>query len=427
MPRDDRRHDDKPEGGRSPAQRDYDRLLYSSAFRRLNGVTQVVLPRGEPHLFHNRLVHSLKVAQIGRRMAEGLVDAYPAEELAGLRGGGIDPDVVEAACLAHDLGHPPFGHVAEKELHGCVVDAGDHDGFEGNAQTLRIVTGLSAVTEAFPGLNLTRATLAATAKYPWFRDDAPIAEKWGAYRVDQAEFDFAHEGLGHWERPIEADIMDRSDDIAYAVHDLEDFYRAGLIPLDRIVTGVEDLSPVFARVQDKWPSHIDPVVPDDAELQGVADTLASFPLDVPFRGTKSQRAQLRSFTSSLVNELAEGTSLVGGDLVTERGPLVLTELAKKLTWHYVIASSPLGTQQVGHRAIIRQLFGIYTEALEKREVHWLPTRWEEEAAAACDADPEGRPRFVADVIAGLTEEEAVRHCHRLTGVAPAAFLDPVVV
>jgi dGTPase len=156
---------------RSPAQIDRDRILYSTAFARLAEVTQVVAAeRG--HVFHNRLTHSIKVGQLARRMAEKLLREQP-DEVAAL--GGLDPDVAEAAGLAHDLGHPPFGHIAEETLHHLVQTKGRlKDGFEGNAQSFRIVAKL-AVSDALPttgtktidGLNLTRATLNGILKYPW--------------------------------------------------------------------------------------------------------------------------------------------------------------------------------------------------------------------------------------------------------------------
>lgn len=137
----DRRHNDRKKGDqRAAAQRDRDRILYTAAFQRLAGVTQVVGPL-EGHVFHNRLTHTLEVAQIARRLAEKLAkeNRALAEEL-----GGLDPDVVEAAALAHDLGHPPFGHVAEKELDALARSHGAAEGFEGNAQSFRIVTRLAA-------------------------------------------------------------------------------------------------------------------------------------------------------------------------------------------------------------------------------------------------------------------------------------------
>ena len=153
----------KPGDRRKSFQIDRDRILYSSAFRRLAQVTQVVTAQ-EGHVFHNRLTHSLKVAQVARRLTESLVTQQPeiAEKL-----GGIEPDVVEAAALAHDLGHPPFGHIAEEELDECAVRHDLKDGFEGNAQSFRILTKLAIHRIDYCGLNLTRATLNGVLKYPW--------------------------------------------------------------------------------------------------------------------------------------------------------------------------------------------------------------------------------------------------------------------
>jgi dGTPase len=272
--RDKREHDlDKPPDTRSEAQRDRDRILYAAAFRRLADVTQVVSASEGP-VFHNRLTHSLEVAQFGRRLAEKLVkDNYLAAEAVG----GIDPDVVEAACLAHDIGHPPFGHVAEQELEELVTKAGVRSGFEGNAQSFRIVTKLAPHPPSPAGLNLTRATLNALLKYPWLRStpgSAPL--KWGAYDNEFQQIRFAREGsiptdalAKEWEQAKkitgerdlvhaelewaknnsflqnqlkcpEAKLMDWADDVTYAVHDAVDFYCAGLIPLDRLTSKKDD-------------------------------------------------------------------------------------------------------------------------------------------------------------------------------------------
>jgi dGTPase len=171
-------HPEKRSDYRSPAQTDRDRVQYSSAFARLAEVTQVVsADRG--YVFHNRLTHSLKVAQLARRISEKLRSTQKdeAEELQA-----PDPDVAEAAALAHDLGHPPFGHIAEKELDKLAKSHGLKDGFEGNAQSFRIVSKLavsdavtvdSDKTPVIRGLNLTRATLNAILKYPWGQGDHP--------------------------------------------------------------------------------------------------------------------------------------------------------------------------------------------------------------------------------------------------------------
>ena len=191
----------KPRDWREQAERDCDRILYSSAFRRLEGVTQVVGAH-EGSIFHNRLTHSHRVSQVARRLAQKIVRQYSADVLTAV--GGVDPDVAEAAGLAHDLGHPPFGHIAEQVLNKLLSDTyDDEEGFEGNAQSFRIVTKLArrAPPPNGPGLNLTPATLNAILKYPWPRErrdpgtrkfpDTKKARKWGFYRSEQNEFDEA--------------------------------------------------------------------------------------------------------------------------------------------------------------------------------------------------------------------------------------------
>jgi dGTPase len=226
----------------------------------LDGVTQIVRA-GEADVFHNRLTHSIKVAQVGRRLAEHCIRRQPqATEFHGL-----DNEVVEAACLAHDLGHPPFGHIGEATLdeiltcedaHGRCLDP---EGYEGNAQSFRIVTKLALRFPQCEGLDLTRATLCALLKYPWARDTSSEGEKagkskkWGYYKSEQADFDFCREGVELDMRSLEAELMDWADDIAYSVHDLEDFHRCNFIPWARIIG---DDAPDVERIVDnavaKW-------------------------------------------------------------------------------------------------------------------------------------------------------------------------------
>jgi dGTPase len=303
-----------PTDSRSPAQKDRDRVLYTSSFRRLAQITQVIAA-DTSHVFHNRLTHSSQVAQVGRRTAERLLVLHPKEVAES---DGLDPDVVEAACLVHDLGHPPFGHIAERELNALAGP--EIDGFEGNAQSFRIVTKLSQHSPLHRGLDLTRATLAAILKYPWRRGGNHEKEnKWGAYRSENKDFEFALELCGGkiGRRTIEAEIMDWADDITYSVHDLDDFFRARKIPLHLLADRRYDheravfFEAVAQRHPDKKSVWRDQMALNEAFNEVM---IGLFPLKDVYSGRWKERASLREFSSQLIGRYVGGTSIkVTGD------------------------------------------------------------------------------------------------------------------
>ena len=439
--REDRRHQSDRRGDqRVPGERDRDRILYTSAFRRLSGVTQVA-HAGEGQVFHNRLTHTLEVAQIARRLAQYL--QREQTELATQLG--LDPEVAEAAALAHDLGHPPFGHHAEEALDHMMREKFTvQEGFEGNAQTFRIVTVLSVRSETIRGLNLTRATLNAILKYPWHRR-TDKGDKFGAYMTEGPDLKFARarQPRGDEERGVEAEIMDWADDIAYAVHDLEDFYRAGLIPLDRILEGDTEREEFLGRAFNpkRWPRR--PGGPTNEVLAQSFRVLLDglFPppeLLRPYSGSIAQRAALRSFTGQLIQRYILGTeeapafrladpTTTGGRCV-EVNETAENELSvlKRLTWEYVIYNAGLATQQAGQKRIVCELFEILRDSAERDGLLLPPTMRELLYAMKTGGEEDDHLlccRIALDCLCRMTEDEAVKLFHRVTGLVPGSILD----
>ena len=416
-----------PADGRTDAQKDRDRILYTSALRRLAKVTQVVAA-DVGHVFHNRLTHSLQVAQVGLRIAQRLKPSYT--ELAGTSDG-FDPDVVEAACLAHDLGHPPFGHVAEKKLDELV--GSEIDGFEGNAQSFRIVTRLSQHSPTHRGLDLTRATLAAILKYPWVKDqNKERLDKWGAYSSERKDFEFAVALCPSAQvKTIEASLMDWADDITYSVHDVEDFYRAGRLPLHLLADRRYDkerkgfFAKAFARHADKKGIWADQKSLEEAFNEVI---IGLFPLEGIYTGEWEERAALRDFTSQLIGRYVGGTTIenVNGHLqlrIDEDRELEVAML-KELTWVYVIEAPELASQQEGQRQVIDELFSIYWDAAHGRRSQHLFPPYYRKALEGSINDHERR-RVVADLIAGMTEEQALTMHNRLNGVSVGSGLEQI--
>ncbi len=425
--RSDRRHGAKTHHDqRNPFQRDRDRILYSSAFRRLAGVTQVV-GVAEGHLFHNRLTHSIKVAQIARRIAEQV--AKQADESGVAKEFDCTPDVAEAAALAHDLGHPPFGHAGEDALNAAVAEVvEDGDGYEGNAQSFRIITKLALRHEYADGLDLTRATLRAVLKYPWLREaEGKRAQKYGAYASEQDDFDFARAGCEDDSQSTEACLMDWSDDIAYAIHDVDDFYRSGLIPLRDLAD--EGAQGRFLHDTEKyWSTENFGIAEAKPMVRKIADAVPASLLE-PYTGAREQTTDLQVFTSWLVDRYVQAVELskdANGEPAIAMADQYLRELRilKQLMRHYVFSTPALLAQQRGQWKVVHELFtDLFELSAKPRWLGILPPVFRE--AVRHDDSAPHRARVSADVIASMTEPQAYALYGRLRGSAPGTIRDGI--
>jgi dGTPase len=366
--------------------------------------------------------------------------------------------------LAHDLGHPPFGHIAEKALDELVAGpppssvrapggsgtdepplAANTDGFEGNAQTFRILTWLAAHHERkYSGLNLTRATLNAVLKYPWHRDvkashDDKKYRKYGAYGSEKADFDFARADHPDNRQSLEAAVMDFADGLAYSVHDLEDFIRAGLVPLARLITSRE-----WERFLENWGRDandrtIARAIEDDHVVAVLRDLVISLDLGEEYRGTLAQRARLRSRTSALIRKFLPDVRIAEPGA---ESPLLIDELQEiqmkflqRLVWYYVIQNPRLATQQAGQRQIVEGLFREFLNASEPdrqgrpRNRYIIPPAVERDLEFVLqitgDDQYRARLRLAADAVCSFTDAEAVAMSHRLRGSAPGSVMDLV--
>jgi dGTPase len=383
-------------GGRTEFARDRARIIHSFALRRLAAKTQVAVPWATDFP-RTRLSHSLECAQVGRELGAAL---------------GADPDLMEGACLAHDIGHPPFGHNGEEALNQIAQSCG---GFEGNAQSLRLLIRLEAKT-VLPdgksiGLNLTRASLDAATKYPWTR--AVSAKKFGVYEDDLEIFNWYRQGVDSGKSSMEAQIMDFSDDIAYSVHDLEDSLVSGQIKLDQLS---DDLPKLFKVAQQMYLADI-----TESEMQSALKALQNLSCwPRYYDGTHRSLARLKDLASQLIGRFAQAAEVAtqekygdgdltryNANLVVPRAQRVEVALLKSMAGHYVINASDSQIRYAEQQKILTQLVeAILASAPDTLESFFLQD-WQR---AQSD---QARLRVVIDQVASLTDPGAITLHNRL--------------
>ena len=394
---------------RTPFERDRARVLHSSGLRRLGAKTQVLGPSSDDFV-RTRLTHSLEVAQVGRAIGQAL---------------GCDPDVVDTACLAHDLGHPPYGHNGEKALDVVAASIG---GFEGNAQTMRLVTRLEPksldAAGRSVGLNLTRASLDAIAKYPWPRGGGPggpegvSARKYGCYDDDMPVFTWMRQGAPAHRRCLEAQVMDLSDDVGYSVHDVEDAIALGRMD-PGAVTAEAEAQAVITATRDWYgpATSADRLAAAWERLTGTGLWLRSY------TGSPRDAAALKNLTSQLIGRFVSAVAVAtrqafgdgplsryDADLVVPQDTADEILVLKGAAVRYVMAPREHEPVYLRQRT---ELFDLADALIESGDRHLEPVfahAWREAG------DDAGRLRAVVDQIASLTDTSARQWHARLCGM-----------
>lgn len=473
----------------SPFRRDLERIRFSSYYARLSAVTQVIGQTGAGPLVHNRLTHSLKVTAVARAVAADmavLLKESPElpEEYA------CDPVVAQAAASAHDLGHPPFGHLGESVLDRLARESlGLEDGFEGNAQTYRILATLDVCHGPAHGLNLTAATRSAVAKYPWTPGVDPgviegevlppglrwvggrlSVRKYSAYFLDADDLAQAREhahGILPLQQSLEGSVMDIADDIAYSVHDVDDFHRAGLLSqgavsrefrgwiegaaalaaLDDAELAAEAGRPGTAlellrrkqRRDDGWIADADAF---SAAVHAVASDLVDGLLAESYDGSLASERALASFTSRWIHHFQRSVVLAPRDnprtglVMLDRGAWHEVEVLKFVHRHFVLGRSDVAMYQRGlGRVLTRAVRGLLAWLDDAHDRHRVPPRLQELVGIAVDGyarmrreqppgvpviergdeDRLGRGRGVLDYVASLSDDQAMAMSEALDG------------
>ncbi|MEO6943678.1 MAG: dGTP triphosphohydrolase [Lacisediminihabitans sp.] len=483
-----------PDGVDSGFRVDLERIRFSPYFSRLSAVTQVIPQAGSGTVIHNRLTHSLKVTAVARSIAVSLRARGGADWNTITRLGGCDHIVVQAAASAHDLGHPPFGHLGEQVLDRVARERlGLADGFEGNAQTFRILTDLDNCDASERGLNLTVAVKAAVLKYPWSRNDwrhedaAPAhqlprgvginrelgAAKFSAYVLDAAELTEVKSRyplIGEHQQTVECSVMDIADDIAYSVHDLDDFYRSGVLQYPTIAAELDawlDNQAAFSELDDAmlertlrtrghsleraWrrTAQKDGWIADESEFRDavlrVQEGLVEGLLAIPFDGGIDAERRVAAFTRHWIDRLK-------GAIAVEASPNVRSghvRLARD-AWHdvvvlkfvhtrFVLDRADLTIYQRGQARVLESLVeGFHAWLADPNDAPRAPRRLLDSVEATIESYAElartnleyggdiirlGRARAVIDYVASFTDAQAMSAAALLGGTSDRLWDD----
>lgn len=389
---------EKHSSKRGDFQRDRGRLIHSLALRRLAQKTQVLSPTAGMDFARNRLTHSLEVAQVGRELGEAV---------------GLEPDVVDTACLAHDLGHPPFGHNGEVALNAWASDIG---GFEGNAQTFRILTRLESKTfdesGRSVGVNLTRASLDAATKYPWLLGDGGDVvgqrTKFGVYEDDLEVFTWMRGGESGRGVSVEAQVMDLSDDIAYSVHDFEDAIVGGFLD-PRELSDTTQLE-AFLDHAVSWSGQ----KVSRGEFAGALERLQQLPTwPGTSDGSREALARLKNFTSTAIGRFAQAVTLTprpgasqptgrhGWDVSVPDGLRVEIDLLKGIVATAVMSHETRAPLYEHQRQVLTSLL----DALWSAGGNGLDSLFAKDYDLAQTSDH--KRRVIVDQVASLTDQTAL--------------------
>jgi dGTPase len=428
-----------PKDHRHPTERDRDRILHSAAFRRLQGKTQV-FGIGQADFYRTRLTHSVEAAQIARGIAYNLLyDNLPLRHC-------LVPELAEAAALAHDLGHPPFGHAGEQTLDACMREVSGRVKltgkkvlrFEGNAQTFHILVAAEPKSPSYPGLNLTRATLAAVLKYPYeqdirndkfiFASDLPSA-KWALLNGSPVLKVKGTRGSRLPRTSIACQILDWADDCAYSVHDVEDALQAQFLhPGD--LDQVRFARRVFAHYEETRLEEDAPKL----SLQQMRERLLDLKQRILPSELGDERAQRKAAMRNIINDLITSVSVkpcasgrradFSWRLIVPDEARILSVICKSVIWEAVITDPRVAAMSTKGREILRDLFQLLmVEVLEKKSVALFPRYYRPIIEECLGGGQSEAGRAVCNFLALLTDMDALRLHALLRGSKASSIFD----